>query len=161
MYDVALEGTTDDTSRKEAVFTMESTGAVPAYAWKVWGEPLEHSFSVAVAAELEMATFEFIQSETSALVSACFVWGCTCISQWLSYWPAAARSKASVCVRSLAGIFWFESRRGHGCLSVVSVVCCQVEVSATSWSVVQRSPTDCGVSEVWSWSLDNEEALAH
>jgi hypothetical protein len=24
----------------------------------------------------------------------------------------------------------FESRRGHGCLSVVSVVCCQVEVSA-------------------------------
>jgi hypothetical protein len=25
-------------------------------------------------------------------------------------------------------------------------VCCQVEVSATSWSLVQRSPTDCGVS---------------
>jgi hypothetical protein len=25
----------------------------------------------------------------------------------------------------------FESRRGHGCLSVVSIVCCQVEVSAT------------------------------
>jgi hypothetical protein len=35
---------------------------------------------------------------------------------------------------------------GHGCLSVVSVVCCQVEVSATGWSLVQRSPTDCGVS---------------
>jgi len=32
-------------------------------------------------------------------------------------------------------------------LSVVSVVCCQVEVSATSWSLVQRSPTDCGMSE--------------
>jgi hypothetical protein len=30
----------------------------------------------------------------------------------------------------------------------VSVVCCQVEVSATGWSLVQRSPTDCGVS-VW------------
>jgi hypothetical protein len=28
----------------------------------------------------------------------------------------------------------------------VSVVCCQVEVSATSWSLVQRSPTECGVS---------------
>jgi len=26
----------------------------------------------------------------------------------------------------------FESHGGHGCLSVVSVVCCQVEVSATS-----------------------------
>jgi hypothetical protein len=41
----------------------------------------------------------------------------------------------------------FESRRGHGCLSVVSVVCCQVEVSASGWSLVQRSPTECGVSE--------------
>jgi hypothetical protein len=40
----------------------------------------------------------------------------------------------------------FESHRGHGCLSVVCVVCCQVEVSATSWSLVQRSPTDCGAS---------------
>jgi hypothetical protein len=29
----------------------------------------------------------------------------------------------------------------------VSVVCCQVEVSATAWSLVQRSPTDCGESE--------------
>jgi hypothetical protein len=38
-----------------------------------------------------------------------------------------------------------KSRRGHGCLYLVSVVCCQVEVSATSWSLVQRSPTDCGV----------------
>ena len=33
-------------------------------------------------------------------------------------------------------------------MSVVSVVCCQVEVSATSWSLVQRSPTDCGA---WLW----------
>jgi hypothetical protein len=36
--------------------------------------------------------------------------------------------------------------RGHGCLSVVSVVCCQVEVSATGWSLVQTNPTECGVS---------------
>ena len=41
----------------------------------------------------------------------------------------------------------FESRRGHGCLSVVSVVCCRVEVSASGWSLVQRSPTECGFSE--------------
>jgi hypothetical protein len=41
----------------------------------------------------------------------------------------------------------FESRLGHGCLSVVSVVCCQEEVSATSWPLVQRSPTECGVSK--------------
>jgi hypothetical protein len=31
-------------------------------------------------------------------------------------------------------------------MSVVSVVCCQVEVSATGRSLVQRSPTGCGVS---------------
>jgi hypothetical protein len=41
----------------------------------------------------------------------------------------------------------FVSRLGHGCLSVVSVVCCQLEVSATSWSLIQRSPTECGVSK--------------
>ena len=40
----------------------------------------------------------------------------------------------------------FESHRGHGCLSIVSVVCCQVEDSATSRSLVQRSPTDCAAS---------------
>ena len=36
--------------------------------------------------------------------------------------------------------------RDHGCLSPVTVVYCQVEVSATSWSLVQRSPTDCAAS---------------
>jgi hypothetical protein len=41
----------------------------------------------------------------------------------------------------------FESRGGHGYLSLVSVVCCQLEVSASGWSLVQRSPTECGVSE--------------
>jgi hypothetical protein len=59
----------------------------------------------------------------------------------------AARSNAWDYGRSL---FWdcgFEQRQGHGCLSLVSVVCCQVEVSATSWSLIQRSPTECGVSK--------------
>jgi len=37
----------------------------------------------------------------------------------------------------------FESRRGHGCLSLESVACCQVEVSATGWSLIQGSPTEC------------------
>jgi hypothetical protein len=52
---------------------------------------------------------------------------------------------------------------GHGCLSLISVVCCQVEVSATSWSLVQRSPTDCGVSKmcVITKPRRNEEAQAH
>jgi hypothetical protein len=32
-------------------------------------------------------------------------------------------------------------------MSLVNVVCCQVEFSATFRSLVQRSPTQCGVSE--------------
>ena len=40
----------------------------------------------------------------------------------------------------------FESHRGHGCMSVVRVVCSQVEVSATGWSRVQRNPIDFGAS---------------
>jgi hypothetical protein len=52
----------------------------------------------------------------------------------------AVRSKAYACGRSLAG---FESRRGHGYLSLVSDVCCQVEVSATGRSLVQRRPIEC------------------
>jgi len=44
--------------------------------------------------------------------------------------PVTVRSKAWVCGRPPAET-WFESRRGHGCLSAVSVVCCQLEASAT------------------------------
>jgi len=36
---------------------------------------------------------------------------------------------------------------GLGCLSLVSGVCCQVEVSATWRSLVQISTTECCVSE--------------
>ena len=41
----------------------------------------------------------------------------------------------------------FEFGRGRGYLFLVSVVFCQVEVSATGRTLVQKSPTDCGVSE--------------
>jgi len=59
----------------------------------------------------------------------------------------SGRAVYDVGLRPLA--YWdcvFESRRGHGCLSIVNVACFQVGVSALSWSLVQRSPTDCGVS---------------
>ena len=58
----------------------------------------------------------------------------------------AARSK----VGSAALACWdcgFESLRELSCLFLVSVVCCQVEVSAMSLSLVQGSPTECGVPE--------------
>jgi hypothetical protein len=60
--------------------------------------------------------------------------------------PVAARSKLWVCGRLFAGIVG-SIPAGAWCLSVVSVVCCQVQVSATGRSLVQRSPTECGVSE--------------
>ena len=63
--------------------------------------------------------------------------------------PVAAQCKAWLCGRSLAGIVgsnpagsWMD-----GCLSLVSVMCCQVEVSIMGRSLFQRSPTERGVSE--------------
>jgi len=41
--------------------------------------------------------------------------------------------------------YGFEFRPAHGCVSLLSVVCCQAEVSATDRSHVQRSLTECGV----------------
>ena len=38
-------------------------------------------------------------------------------------------------------------------MSVASVVCCQIEVSASDWSLVQRSPTE---SSVGLSECDNE-----
>jgi hypothetical protein len=61
--------------------------------------------------------------------------------------PVAARSKAWFLRLFACWVCGFESGLGHGCLSLVSVVCCQVEVSASGWSLVQRSPTECGASE--------------
>jgi hypothetical protein len=59
-----------------------------------------------------------------------------------SQWTRGLRcgSPASACWDCV-----FESRREQGCLCVVNVVFCQVEVSATGWSFIQRSPTECGV----------------
>ena len=44
--------------------------------------------------------------------------------------------------------YGFEFRPAHGCLSLLSVVCCQAEVFAADRSLVQRSPTECGVSNL-------------
>ena len=53
-----------------------------------------------------------------------------------------------------------ESRRGHGCLSVVSVVHCELEASASGWSLVQRSTTECGVSKLdWGcWNIAKKKS---
>jgi len=59
-----------------------------------------------------------------------------------SQWPRGLRRR-SADARLLR--LWFRIPPGAW-MSVVSVECCQVEVSATGWSLVQRSPTDCGAS---------------
>jgi hypothetical protein len=56
----------------------------------------------------------------------------------------AARSKVWVWGRALAGIVGSNSTGGMD-VCLVQCLCCQVEVSATGRSLVQRSPTDCGV----------------
>ena len=56
--------------------------------------------------------------------------------------PVVELSKAWVCSRSLA-----EIAGSIGYLSLVSGVCCQVEVCGMDRSLVQSSPTDYFVSE--------------
>jgi hypothetical protein len=50
---------------------------------------------------------------------------------------------------------WFESRRRHWCLPILSVVCCQVEVSATGRSLIQGVLTSVGylsvIAETQQW----------
>ena len=60
--------------------------------------------------------------------------------------PVAARSKTWVWGRTFAGIVGSNLAGGMD-MFLVSVVCCQVDVSASAWSLIQRSPTECGVSE--------------
>ena len=64
----------------------------------------------------------------------------SCISR--SQLPCGLRSRSTT-----AGLqrSWVRIPTGTW-MFVVSVVCCQVEAFATSWSLVQRSPTDCSAS---------------
>jgi hypothetical protein len=58
--------------------------------------------------------------------------------------PVTARSKAYVYGHTPAA--FVGSNPIGELMFVVCVVCCQVEVSATRWSLVERSPNDCGAS---------------
>jgi hypothetical protein len=64
-----------------------------------------------------------------------------CQSKWLC---CLRRGSASA---YLLGGLWVQITSGNECLSLVSVVCCQVEVSALSQSLVWRSRTEFAVSE--------------
>jgi hypothetical protein len=65
----------------------------------------------------------------------------------LYHWPCVPRGE-SAAAPPLE--LWVRIPPKSGCLSLVSVVCCQVVVSATGWSLVQRSPTEYSVTECHS-----------
>ena len=68
------------------------------------------------------------------------------------------RSNERVCGCSLAGTAGSNPTEAR--ISVLSVVCCQIEVSAMDRSLVQRSFIDCGGYYVESRNLKNEAVLA-
>ena len=75
--------------------------------------------------------------------------------EWLSF--LKCRSTAARVLR-----LWVRIPSGYGCLSVVSVVFYQVDVSATSLSLIQRCLNDRGASIcVWSRNFAKEDALTH
>jgi hypothetical protein len=59
--------------------------------------------------------------------------------------PVAARSEVWVCGSSLAAITCSNPPGGHEGLSVLTLERFQVKVSASGRSLIQRSPTVCGV----------------
>jgi hypothetical protein len=62
--------------------------------------------------------------------------------------PVAARSKAWVWGRSLAGIVGSNPTEGMDVCLLWMLCFVEVEVSATGWSLLQRNPTECGVSVI-------------
>ena len=58
-------------------------------------------------------------------------------------WPRGLRRRSSA-ARLLR--LWVRIPPGAWIFVCCEWVCCQVEVYATDWSLVQRSPTDCGAS---------------
>ena len=58
----------------------------------------------------------------------------------------AVWSKVCVCGRSLAGVACSNPAGGLDVCRLLSVVCCQVEISVTGRSLVRKSPIECGLS---------------
>ena len=91
-----------------------------------------------------MNNIKIVSSKTSIpFLGPTRKWGSFSGGKWPGPILVVPRSKGSL-------VCWdcrFESSRGLACLSPVSVVCCRVEDYATDRSLVQRSHTECVVSE--------------
>jgi hypothetical protein len=69
-----------------------------------------------------------------------------------SQWPRCLR-RGSAAERLLGS--WVRIPPGAWMFVSCECLCCQVEISATGRSLVQRSPTDCGVSECDQVKINN------
>ena len=69
--------------------------------------------------------------------------------------PMASRFMASVCDCFLSLGLWVRISPWHERLSLLILMCCQVEVSVTGWSLVQRSASKHGVyvCDLKTWTL--------
>ena len=94
-------------------------------------------------------TYEDIFSQFAPLYPSFSLYGICSVTRYLFYPPhkfADLSGRVGWGVSQWLLDCWdcgFQSHRGHGCLSVLSFVCYQVEVCATGWSLFQRSPIEC------------------
>ena len=112
--------------------------------------PLEHVstniWSVLLDSFSKFAIWDWVKHPLRNYINIAYslytrTWCSNMKHQW--YISAGTSDHASYGIGLLPFACWecgFEFHRWHGCLFVV---CCQVEVPATCWSLVQRSPTDC------------------
>jgi hypothetical protein len=112
-----------------------------------WHQSIARPHTLQVGFNRAPSTEYFTVSPMNVCLSLSAVWNemlhPSCIYCILPYLlvRSNARSVAAHLLR-----LWVRIPPGHGFLSVVFVVFCQVEVTVTNWSLLQRSPTDCGVS---------------
>jgi len=107
------------------------------------GKIIEHKMRVLTSLQLSSEIFLILRRiHTDIIMSS--------RSQWpRGLWPLACWDCG------------FESHPGHGYLSVVSVVCCQVEVSATDYHSFRGVLPNVARRCMWSRNLASEEAKAH
>jgi hypothetical protein len=107
---------------------------------------------VAPVENTEFRHWNLIMSSKSAQIPwrrviVTMLYSSLCRYQWSRY---VGRNSTTACCLGLP----VESRRGHGCLSIVIFVRCQVEASAMGRSPVLKSLTGW----VWSYNLKSEKA---
>jgi hypothetical protein len=108
----------------------------------VMWSPLAYSYNVLLS--FSSAHFQ------SSNIYFCSCYCCHSLHHRHHHWPpipVAAQSKAWAFGRALLEIVVSNPASGVDVCLLWVFVCCQVEVSVTGRSLVQRSPIECGVSE--------------